>query len=412
MADVLSVIADVLKNDKQQKREHAKIMREVQKKLKEKGSEEVAEEPGDKEDYMKFFAGKLKKYGVKSPAELSDEDKKKFFNEIEKDWKHDSSEEVEVEEKEEDLGKRVKSRMEAEDEDEDEDEAPVGDQDEPETEPEEEEEGEDEVDLDEPSEDQIEKIADLVVQKLKDKSDEEEEEEQEPDSTEAEGGKEEEIDTEPKVENLHRNPHRKSVWLDALRKVHENSEKKTQQLDEQGLEEVTLGDVLDQIVEDAEIDEAVNLKNLKKEYDENEDRNNHTGNYLLLAKAFGSSSDVKKVQEIMKRNEKQGSTSKSDMDWMHKNIGPYYDKIRNEEVEVAEGNDKPIEDAAKKVQHNWKRMSTRDKVKFKDKMDDLASKNRVSDADLEEILDDYGLNEGKESIGMTFLRKHYSKDKQ
>jgi len=35
MADVLSVIADVLKQDKQQKREHNKIMKEVQKKLKE-----------------------------------------------------------------------------------------------------------------------------------------------------------------------------------------------------------------------------------------------------------------------------------------------------------------------------------------------------------------------------------------
>ena len=94
------------------------MMREVQKKLKEKGSEEVAEEPGDKEDYMKFFAGKLKKYGVKSPSELDDEKKKKFFNEIEKDWTHDSKEEVEVEEKEENLGKRVKARMEAEDEEE------------------------------------------------------------------------------------------------------------------------------------------------------------------------------------------------------------------------------------------------------------------------------------------------------
>jgi len=88
--------------------------------------------------------------------------------------------------------------------------------------------------------------------------------------------------------------------------------------------------------EEVELDEAVNLKKLKKEYEDNEDRNNHTGNYLLLAKAFGSSSDVKKVQEIMKRNEKQGSTSKSDMDWMHKNIGPYYDKIRNEEVKMDE----------------------------------------------------------------------------
>jgi len=88
--------------------------------------------------------------------------------------------------------------------------------------------------------------------------------------------------------------------------------------------------------EEVELDEAVNLKKLKKEYEDNEDKNNHTENYLLLAKAFGSSSEVKKVQEIMKRNAKEGSTSKSDMDWMYKNINPYYDKIRNEEVGIEE----------------------------------------------------------------------------
>lgn len=38
-------------------------------------------------EYQKFFKSKLKDYGVKSPAELSDADKKKFFNEIEKEWK-------------------------------------------------------------------------------------------------------------------------------------------------------------------------------------------------------------------------------------------------------------------------------------------------------------------------------------
>jgi|TARA_B110000285_G_scaffold120781_1_gene136597 hypothetical protein len=80
----------------------------------------------------------------------------------------------------------------------------------------------------------------------------------------------------------------------------------------------------------------VDLKKLKKEYEDNEDSNDHTGNYLLLAKAFGTPADVKKVQAIMKRNEKQGSTSKTDMDWMYKNINPYYSKIRNEEVEVDE----------------------------------------------------------------------------
>ena len=114
MADVLSVIADVLKQDKQQKREHNKIMKEVQKKLKEKGSEEVAEEEGDKEEYMKFFAGKLKKYGVKSPSELSDEDKKKFFDEIDKGWKGDNEKPEPGDKKEESLGKRVKARMEDE----------------------------------------------------------------------------------------------------------------------------------------------------------------------------------------------------------------------------------------------------------------------------------------------------------
>jgi len=215
MADVLSVIADVLKQDKQQKREHNKVMKEVQKKLKEKGSEEVAEEEGDKEDYMKFFAGKLKKYGVKSPSELSDEDKKKFFNEIEKDWKHDSKEEVEVEKKEENLGKRVKARMEAEDEvedenpfksdEEDEDEDPVGDT--------------DAVEGGEPTEDELEKLADLVVQKIKDKADDEEEEEEEPDATEAESGKEEKIEVNPKMEQV-RNPHARNTWEEALRKVY------------------------------------------------------------------------------------------------------------------------------------------------------------------------------------------------
>jgi len=224
MADVLSVIADVLNQDKRQKKEQAKIMREVQKKLKEKGSEEVAEEEGDKEDYMKFFAGKLKKYGVKSPAELDDEKKKKFFNEIEKDWTHDSKEEVEVEKKEENLGKRVTARLEAdsseeepsddtEEPEEDEDEDPVGDS--------------DVVAGGEPSEEELEKLADLVVQKIKDKADEEEEEEEEPEATEAESGKKEKIEVNPKMES-YRNPHARNTWEEALRQVYAVNEEKVE----------------------------------------------------------------------------------------------------------------------------------------------------------------------------------------
>jgi len=88
--------------------------------------------------------------------------------------------------------------------------------------------------------------------------------------------------------------------------------------------------------EEVEIDEAVNLKKLKKEYEKNEDDNYHRENYLLLAKAFGTKSEIKKVEEIMKRSEANNSTSQKDNDWMYKNIMPYYNKIRNEEVEIGE----------------------------------------------------------------------------
>ena len=49
---------------------------------------------GSKEEYQKFFDGKLAKWKIKSPTELSDEDKKKFFAEIEKEWTGEKDEEV------------------------------------------------------------------------------------------------------------------------------------------------------------------------------------------------------------------------------------------------------------------------------------------------------------------------------
>jgi len=205
MADVLNVIADIIKQDKQQKREHNKVMREVQKKMKEK---EVSEEDGDQGDYSTFVQKKLKKYGVGSPAELSKEEKKKFFDEIDREWEGEN-EKPEPEDEQMDLGSRVKARMEAEDEDDD----PVGDSDE--------DEDEEEMDMDEPSEDQLDKIADLVVQKLKDKAEDEADEEEEPETTEAEAGEEEEIDTKPKVENINRNSHHRGMWEEALRRVYE-----------------------------------------------------------------------------------------------------------------------------------------------------------------------------------------------
>jgi predicted restriction endonuclease len=38
-------------------------------------------------DYQEFFQKKLKQWGVKSPAELDKEKRKKFFAEVSKEWK-------------------------------------------------------------------------------------------------------------------------------------------------------------------------------------------------------------------------------------------------------------------------------------------------------------------------------------
>ena len=236
MADVLSVIQDVLNQDKQQKREHAKMMREVQKKLKEKDSEEVTEKSGDKEEYQKFVTTMLKKFGVKSPAELAPDKKKEFYDALDAGWEADDEKpEPEDKKKEESLGNRVKARMEAEEgeeedenpfEKEDEDDDPVGDPDEDEAE--EEPEGEDESDPDEVEGEKLDRLADLVIQKLKDKASDEDEEMNAPDETEAEQGEEEEIEQNPKVESvdLHRNPHSRKTWAEALRKVYQTEEKK------------------------------------------------------------------------------------------------------------------------------------------------------------------------------------------
>ncbi len=40
----------------------------------------------EEKDYQEFFNSKLKEWGVKSPAELDKEKRRKFFSEIQKEW--------------------------------------------------------------------------------------------------------------------------------------------------------------------------------------------------------------------------------------------------------------------------------------------------------------------------------------
>jgi len=49
-------------------------------------------EEGSKEEYTAFVKKKLKKFGVKSPADLKGDDKKKFYDELDAEWESDDEE--------------------------------------------------------------------------------------------------------------------------------------------------------------------------------------------------------------------------------------------------------------------------------------------------------------------------------
>ena len=77
-----------------QYKEHRKKLESAR--LRREKKKQVTEASGDKEAYQKFFNATLKKFGVKSPAELKDEDKKKFYDAIDAGWKGDNEKKEEV----------------------------------------------------------------------------------------------------------------------------------------------------------------------------------------------------------------------------------------------------------------------------------------------------------------------------
>ena len=64
----------------------------------EKAADEKMEASGDKNKYQKFFKSALKKFGVKSPAELKGEKKKEFFDYVDKNYVGDHEESKSVNE--------------------------------------------------------------------------------------------------------------------------------------------------------------------------------------------------------------------------------------------------------------------------------------------------------------------------
>ena len=83
--DIDSAISDIVGKDKS-----TKIAASVLKHLEKLAEGADKDTKGDKEAYQKFFNATLKKYGVSSPAELSGEDEKKFYDEIDAGWKGDN----------------------------------------------------------------------------------------------------------------------------------------------------------------------------------------------------------------------------------------------------------------------------------------------------------------------------------
>ena len=81
---------------KQYKEHRAKLeAARVRREKKNLNKEEVKVDEGDKEEYTKFFNAALKKFGVDSPADFkSYEEKKKFFDYGDKNYKGDHEEEV------------------------------------------------------------------------------------------------------------------------------------------------------------------------------------------------------------------------------------------------------------------------------------------------------------------------------
>jgi len=74
------------------------MIKDLSQKLVDASEKMMQEASAKQKEYRKFFDGMLKKYGVKSPSELSGDKKKEFFAAIEKGWKHDDDHKEKVKE--------------------------------------------------------------------------------------------------------------------------------------------------------------------------------------------------------------------------------------------------------------------------------------------------------------------------
>lgn len=66
------------------------------------------------------------------------------------------------------------------------------------------------------------------------------------------------------------------------------------------------------------------IDSIVAEYVENEELNSHTDNYILLAKYFGSETELRKCENILAERDRVGELNAVDDNWLYENINPYY----------------------------------------------------------------------------------------
>ena len=66
----------------------------------------------------------------------------------------------------------------------------------------------------------------------------------------------------------------------------------------------------------------------KKDFDKNEDENDHTLNAVMLAKEFGSSKEIKDMEDIDKRHRQRGHISEPDYSKRNALVKKYYPRLK------------------------------------------------------------------------------------
>jgi len=124
--------------------------------------------------------------------------------------------------------------------------------------------------------------------------------------------------------------------------------------------------------EEVEIDEKFN----KKKFDDNEDKNDHTGNGVELVNMFGTTSEKKTMAQIQKNHDKNGEISRKDQSTRDAMVKKYYPKL--EEVELDErAKGDSIEGPAKGKKHKCPAYVKKEGYGYGKNISHSLSENRV-----------------------------------